>query len=114
VAGLLTSLVNRDGILTLANAAVRRREDPFDALDALRGRPAPSADDVQRRFLRAAQEERRWDSSHPSDALRIRLVLAQPTPGSRPPLLDVPAADADLRRLRPQLAKQIRDDLLDL
>lgn len=111
--GALAIGMNLPGIHAVANAAVRRQEDAFAALDAVRRRPAPSAADVERLHLLAAGEQRRWDSSHPTDARRLQLLKVAPVPPAWPPLLDVTTADVELRRLRPNLARQLRDDLID-
>lgn len=110
---LLTRTMNVDGLRTVANAAVRRNEDPFGPLDAVRTGPRPKPADVERLHAHAAAEERRWDHTHPKDTLRLALVESRPVPAALPPLLDLAGADAELRALRPRLARQLRDDLLE-
>ncbi|WP_076261971.1 M48 family metallopeptidase [Intrasporangium flavum] len=121
---LLFTVSGLPGVHTTVAAAVRRGEDPFDALEAVAARPAlgPSQLAAARRL--AAESGRRWDDSHPRDDLRISLLEALPgapsvalggdATGSLGSLdaLEV-AASAELAGLRRGLSRSVRDDLLE-
>ena len=123
VVRLLFTVSGLPGVHTTVAAAVRRGEDPFDALEAVAARPAlgPGQLAAARRF--AAESGRRWDDSHPRDDLRISLLEALPGAPSGVltgrgsavatlAALEV-AASAELAGLRRGLSRSVRDDLLE-
>ncbi|WP_374970438.1 M48 family metalloprotease [Terrabacter sp. BE26] len=117
VARLLISVANLPGLHTVASAAVRRREDPFDALSRSRRDDAHTAGEVARARTRARTEGRRWDAAHPRDDLRLSVLEAHATQ----PGVDLLAAhrslacraDTELANLRTTLHRALRDELLE-
>ena len=121
VVRLLVTLENLPGLHTLAAAGVRRREDPFAVLDAVRERPDPTAQQVATARRRAREQDLRWDASHPRDDLRMSLVEARgaaathtlPDPLSGTLSDSQRGADRELAALRPELTRQLADDLTE-
>lgn len=117
VARLLVTVANLPGLHTVASAAVRRREDPFDALSRSRREGPRTAGEVARARTLARSEGRRWDAAHPRDDLRLSVLEAHATE----PGVDVLAshrslarrADTELAGLRPALQRALRDELLE-
>jgi Zn-dependent protease with chaperone function len=114
---LLLTTMGIAGVHTVAGAAVRRREDPFEALALVRDRAPLTASQVAQARTRAREEDLRWDATHPRDDLRLGVLEAHPT-APEPHLLAerralVQAADHELTGLRPALARPLRDDLLE-
>ncbi|WP_323101934.1 M48 family metallopeptidase [Intrasporangium sp. YIM S08009] len=123
VVRLLFTVSGLAGVHTTVAAAVRRGEDPFDALEAVAARPALGPGQLAAARRLAAESGRRWDDSHPRDDLRISLLEALPgTPsgvltgrGSATATLAAleVAASAELAGLRRGLSRSVRDDLLE-
>ena len=123
VVRLLFTVSGLPGIHTTVAAAVRRGDDPFDALEAVAARPALGPGQLAAARRSAAESGRRWDDSHPRDDLRISLLEALPgTPagvltgrGSATATLAALAATAsvELAGLRRGLSRSVRDDLLE-
>ena len=117
VARLLITVANLPGLHTVASAAVRRREDPFEALSRSRRDGARTAGEVARARTFARTQGRRWDAAHPRDDLRLSVLEAHATE----PGVDVLAAHRSLARraetelaaLRPALQRALRDKLLE-
>ncbi|GAA2160921.1 peptidase M48-like protein [Humibacillus xanthopallidus] len=114
---LMLSMMNTSGLLTLAGAAVRRREDPFEALEQVRARPAPTPTAVSEAHARARATGLRWDDGHPRDDLRLEVITARPVTVDAAALatrrLLVEAADHELRTLRPGLSRELSHELLE-
>lgn len=114
---LLLTTTGISGLHTLAGAAARRREDPFDALTQVRDRSDLTAAQVARTRTRAREEDLRWDATHPRDDLRLGVLQAHPSTPDASALEArqalVGAADAELAGLRPMLTRRFRDDLLE-
>ncbi|MGW5237562.1 M48 family metallopeptidase [Monashia sp. NPDC004114] len=110
---LFASVTNLAGLHTLAGAAVRRREDPFAVLEQVAARPALTGSEVEAARQRARAAERRWDDTHPPDDLRMSLLLVRPVSPSTAVLDAMPGAVRELAALRPELAGQLKADLLE-
>jgi hypothetical protein len=114
---LLLTGMNTSGLHTVAGSAARRREDPFDALEQVRTRPAPTPSEVAAARARARAADLRWDDSHPRDDLRLEVVEARPSapdPGAlESRRLLVHSADGELMSLRPALARELGHELLE-
>lgn len=117
VARLLITVASLPGLHTVASAAVRRREDPFEALSRSRRDGPRTAGEVARARTLARTEGRRWDAAHPRDDLRLSVLEAHATETG----VDVLAAhrslagraDTELAGLRPTLRRALRDELLE-
>lgn len=96
------------GLLTVAGAAARRGEDPFEALLA---RPPLTAEQLVARKAALETEPHRADATHPPDGLRIRLVEAAALPPGqgRPEAATTQVAEAELIRLRAAHRKRFAD-----
>jgi Zn-dependent protease with chaperone function len=110
---LLLTMENIPGLHTLAGAAVRRREDPFAALEQVRERPAPTGRQVAAARQRAREHDLRWDASHPRDDLRLSLVETVAAERSLPRTAAEKGADRELAGLRPELAREFAHELTD-
>jgi Zn-dependent protease with chaperone function len=110
---LLLTMENLPGLHTLAGAAVRRREDPFAALEQVRERPAPTGQQVAAARARAREQDLRWDASHPRDDLRLALVEAVAAKRSLPRTAAEAGSDRELAGLRHEMARELGHQLTD-
>lgn len=117
VVRLLLTTMGISGLHTMAGAAVRRRENAFEALAAVRERPSPTAGDVARARTRARAEGPHGRATHPRGDLRLSALEARPTEPDAAALESrrslVQRADTELAGLRPMLERPLRDELLD-
>lgn len=114
---LVLTVTKLPGLHTLASAAVRRREDPFDALAQAGTARARTASELAQARTRARAEGLRWDAAHPRDDLRLSVLEAHETEPAVDALTArrsvVRRADDELTGLRPTLQRALRDELLE-
>ena len=109
---LVLAMSNSTGARTVATAAVHRHENPFTALAALAQRPALTPAEVAEAGRRARETGARWDGTHPRDDLRVGLLSARPIGASWSAAEALESADAELARMQPELAHDLRAGLL--
>ncbi|MGG5258199.1 M48 family metallopeptidase [Phycicoccus avicenniae] len=107
---LLASFAGEPRGWTAAEVAARTRQDPWVALET---GTRPTEREVRRRCRAGELEEHRVDASHPPTHLRLDLARRMTDEGTdRVDTRLVAAADDDLRALRPELTRQLTDDLV--